>query len=94
MAFVLMGILKKFELSNKKLAIVAVVLSLIGTFLKGIDFGVQPLNLFFAHFIGAKGGFGAFLYSIGSFSQLQDAFGDNTSSGLRIKVNSLSFGQF
>ncbi|WP_298524471.1 non-ribosomal peptide synthetase [uncultured Methanobrevibacter sp.] len=60
MAFVLMGILKKFELSNKKLVVVAVVLSIIGTFLRGIDFGVPVLNLFFAHFIGAKGGFGAF----------------------------------
>ena len=59
-AFVLMGILKKFELSNKMLAIVAVVMSLIGTFFTGIDFGVSALNLFFAHFIGAKGGFGAF----------------------------------
>ena len=54
LSFVLMGILKKFELSNKKLVIVAVLMSLIGTFLKGIDFGVSALNLFFALFWGKR----------------------------------------
>ncbi len=60
LAFILMGILKKFELSNKKLIIIAVAMSLIGTFLRGTDFGVPVLNLFFGNFIGTKGGFTAF----------------------------------
>ena len=60
LSFILMGILKKFELSNKKLIIIAVAMSLIGTFLKGTDFGVPVLNLFFGNFIGTKGGFTAF----------------------------------
>ncbi len=60
LAFVLMGILKKFEVSNKWLIIIAVAMSVIGTFLRGSDFGLPVLNLFFANFIGCKGGFGAF----------------------------------
>ena len=60
LAFVLMGILKKFELSNKKLIIVAVVMSIIGTLLRGTDFGIDALNLFFGNFIGTAGGFTAF----------------------------------
>ncbi len=60
LSFILMGILKKFELSNKKLIIIAVAMSLMGTFLSGIDFGVPVLNLFFGYFIGTKGGFTAF----------------------------------
>ena len=60
LAFILMGILKKFELSNKQLIIIAVVLSLIGTFTRFTDFNVDVINLFFANFIGSKGGFGAF----------------------------------
>ena len=60
LAFILMGILKKLELSNKQLIIVAVVMSLIATFTRNIDFGVPVINLFFANFIGNKGGFGAF----------------------------------
>lgn len=60
LAFVLMGILKKFELSDKWLIIIAVVMSLIGTLLRFTDFGVPVLNLFFGNFIGTKGGFSAF----------------------------------
>jgi uncharacterized membrane protein len=60
LAFVLMGILKKFELSNKKLIIIAVLMSILGSFLKGTDFGVPVINLFFSNFIGAAGGFTAF----------------------------------
>ena len=50
--FVLMGILKKFNFSNKKLIIVAVVLSLIGTFLRFTDFGDPAVNLVAGNLIG------------------------------------------
>ena len=60
LAFILMGILKKFELSNKILIIIAVIMSLIGTFTRFTDFGSDIANLFFANFIGSTGGFGAF----------------------------------
>ena len=60
LAFILMGILKKFELSNRNLIIIAVIMSLIGTFTRFIDFGSDIANLFFAYFIGTVGGFGAF----------------------------------
>ena len=60
MAFVLMGILKKFELSNKKLIGIAVVMSIIGTLLAGTDFGVQALNSIFGHLFGTKHGHTAF----------------------------------
>jgi hypothetical protein len=55
-----MGILKKFEFSNRKLIVIAVVMSILGTLLKGTDFGVPVINLFFSNFIGAAGGFAAF----------------------------------
>ncbi len=60
LAFILMGILKKFELSNRWMIVVAVVLSLLGTLLKGTDFGNDILNLVAANFIGSAGGFSAF----------------------------------
>lgn len=60
LAFISMGILKKLELSNKKMIVIAVAMSIIGTLLIGVDFGSPVLNLFFAHFIGCKGGFTAF----------------------------------
>ena len=54
MTFVLMGILKKFELSNKKLIIVAVVLSLLDTLLRFTDFGIPVVNLITGHLFGTK----------------------------------------
>ena len=60
LSFILMGILKKFEISNKKLIIIAIAMSIVGTLLKGIDFGNNFVNLFFAYFIGCTGGFTAF----------------------------------
>ena len=60
LSFILMGILKKFNISNKWMIIIAVVMSVIGTLLRGTDFGIPVLNLFFAHFIGSAGGFSAF----------------------------------
>lgn len=53
-SFILMGILRKFELSNKKLIIVAVALSLLGTLLRFTDFGIPVVNLFFGNFFGTK----------------------------------------
>ena len=60
MAFVLMGILKKFEVSNKKLIAIAVVMSVAGTLLTGIDFGIQDLNSIFGHLFGTYHGHTAF----------------------------------
>lgn len=60
MAFILMGILKKLNFSNKQYIILAVALSLLGSVLRYSDFGVPVLNLFFGHFFGAAGGFAAF----------------------------------
>ena len=55
-----MGILKKFELSDKWLIVIAVAMSVIGTLLRFTDFGVPLLNLFFGNFIGTECGFTAF----------------------------------
>ena len=60
MSFVFMGILKKFNLSNKSLIILAVILSILGSTLRFTDFGIDILNLIFAYFIGTEGGFTAF----------------------------------
>lgn len=60
LSFILMGILKKYELSNKKLIVIAVAMSILGSLLKGTDFGSPVINLFFGHFIGNAGGFTAF----------------------------------
>ncbi|MBE6499261.1 MAG: DUF1624 domain-containing protein [Methanobrevibacter thaueri] len=60
LSFILMGFLKKFEFSNKKLIVIAVVMSVLGSLLKGIDFGIPVVNLFFSYFIGCSGGFAAF----------------------------------
>jgi uncharacterized membrane protein len=60
LSFVSMGILKKFEVSNKKLIVIAVLMSVLGAFLKGTDFGVPVINLFFANFFATAGGFSAF----------------------------------
>ena len=60
LAFILMGILKKLQLSNKKLIIIAVIMSLLGTFLKNLNSGITLLQLFLSNFIGATGNFTAF----------------------------------
>lgn len=60
LAFILMGILRKFEVSNKAMIIIAVIMSLIGSFTIGIDFGIPAVCSFFGHFIGAKNGHTAF----------------------------------
>jgi hypothetical protein len=60
LAFVMMGMLKKLDFSNKWMIVIAVAMSIIGTFARGFDFGSPILNLFFANFIGSAGGFSAF----------------------------------
>lgn len=60
LSFILMGILKKFELSNKKLIVIALLMSIIGYLLRGTDLGIPVLNLIFGNFIGTAGGFTAF----------------------------------
>ena len=60
LSFILMGVLKKFELSDKWLIIIALAMSLIGTVFRFTDFGAPILNLFFGNFIGTEGGFTAF----------------------------------
>ena len=60
LSFILLGISKKFNISNKHLIIIAIAMSIIGSFLRFTDFGVPVLNLFFGYFIGSKGGFTAF----------------------------------
>ena len=60
LSFILLGIFKKYELSNKKLLIIAIAMSIIGSILRYTDFGAPVLNLFFGYFIGTKGGFTAF----------------------------------
>ncbi|WP_458453390.1 hypothetical protein [Methanobrevibacter sp.] len=71
-----MGILKNFNVSNKQLLAIGVILSLLGTFLRSADFGMDYLNLFFGYFIGAPVVLLYFPCLIGSFSLLQDMFMD------------------
>ena len=60
LSFIAMGILKKFEVSNKKLIVIAVVMSIIGILSDGVDFENIILDLIFANFIGTAGKFTAF----------------------------------
>ena len=48
------------ELSNKKLIVIALLMSIIGSLLRGTDLGIPVLNLIFGNFIGTAGGFTAF----------------------------------
>ena len=60
MTFILIGIIKKLELTNKTVILIAIAMSIAGSLLRYTDFGVPILNLFFGYFIGTKGGFTAF----------------------------------
>ena len=51
-AFILIGILKKFNISKEKMLILAIVLSIIGSFVCYVDFNNIFLNYFFGYFIG------------------------------------------
>lgn len=94
LSFITLGILKKFEVSNKKLIVLAIVMSIIGSFLQEIDLGSSILNLIFANFIGTKGGFTAFplfnwfIFPIGGYIWGQYFI------KARISMISLNFGHF
>ncbi len=60
MAFILVGVLKKLQLSAKGTVTVALVLSIIGSFARFHDFGSNVPNLIAGYFIGSAGGFTAF----------------------------------
>lgn len=60
MAFIAIGIFKKLKLSAKQMVIIAVVLSIAGSFLRFSELGSNVLNLIAGYFIGSKGGFTAF----------------------------------
>lgn len=60
MAFILIGLLRKLKLSAKQIVIVAIVLSVAGSFLRLTDFGSNVSNLIAGYFIGSAGGFTAF----------------------------------
>lgn len=52
LAFILIGILKKFKFSKEKMLILAIAFSIIGSFLRFIDFNNLFLNFFMGNFIG------------------------------------------
>jgi hypothetical protein len=51
-AFTLIGILKRFNISKEKMLILAIVFSIIGSFVCFVDFNNIFLNYFFGYFIG------------------------------------------
>lgn len=81
LAFILMGILKRFKLSNKKLIIVAVIMSLIGTIIRFTNFGFD-VNPFFTSLSGSSNLadfplINSFLYPLATYASGSD-FGLST----------------
>ena len=60
LSFVILGIFKKMNLSNKQLLAVGVLLSILGFLFRFSDFGSIPLNILFGYFIGTDYAFTAF----------------------------------
>ena len=60
MAFALVGVLKKLKVSAKGMVVVALILSIIGSFARFHDFGSNVPNLLMGYLIGSAGGFTAF----------------------------------
>ena len=60
MAFMLMGVLKKLNVSTRGIVIVSIVLSIIGWVARFHDFGSNVGNLIAGYFVGSAGGFTAF----------------------------------
>ena len=60
MAFILIGLLKMLKLSAKHMVLVALILSIAGSFLRCHDLGSNVPNLIAGYFIGSGGGFTAF----------------------------------
>lgn len=60
LSFIMMGIFKKINLSNKQLLIFAIILSILGSFLNFIEFHNVVLDILFGYFIGTNVAFTAF----------------------------------
>lgn len=60
MAFILVGVLKKLNVSARGMVVIALILSIAGSFLRFHDFGSNVPNLIAGYFIGSAGGFTAF----------------------------------
>lgn len=60
MAFILIGILKKLNVSPIGIVVVAIILSRVGSLVRFYDFKSEIPNLISGYFIGSKGGFTAF----------------------------------
>lgn len=60
MAFILVGVLKKLNVSSRGMVIIALILSIAGWLLRNHDFGSNVPNLIAGYFIGSAGGFTAF----------------------------------
>lgn len=60
LAMIVIGVLKKLKLVSWQIVLIAVVLSVIASFVRFHDFGSDVLNLITGYFIGSKGGFTAF----------------------------------
>lgn len=60
MALILMGILRKLKISNKHLLLLAIAMSLIGSFVRCIDFNNPVLNTLLGYFIATNYLFTAF----------------------------------
>ena len=60
MAFILVGVLRKLKVSARGMVVIALILSIAGSFLRFHDFGSDVPNLIAGYFIGSAGGFTAF----------------------------------
>ena len=60
LSFVILGIFKKMNLSNRQLLAAGIILSVLGFLLRFSDFGSVPLNILFGYFIGTDYEFTAF----------------------------------
>ena len=60
MAMILIGVLKKLNVSSRTMVIIGLVMSVIGAIVRFHDFGRPVLNLIAGYFIGSAGGFTAF----------------------------------
>lgn len=60
MAMILIGVLKKLNMSARQMVVVAIILSVIGWLVRFHDFGSNVANLIAGYFVGSAGGFTAF----------------------------------
>lgn len=73
LSFILIGIFKKLNLNYKHMLAIAIVMSLIGSYVRSIDFNNDILNVFFAYFIGTTEAFSAmpllnwFIYPVAGY---------------------------